>query len=69
MKKILTLLILFSLLPLGVAWRSGNPRIYIEPDTMTVVSGTNTSFEIRVSDVTDLYGVAFDISMLSLIHI
>jgi len=63
MKKILTLLILFSLLPLGVAWRSGNPRIYIEPDTMTVVSGTNVSFEIRVSDVTDLYGVAFDISM------
>lgn len=63
MKKILTFLILFSLLPLGVAWRSGNPRIYIEPDSMTVVSGTPSSFEIRVSDVTDLYGVSFDISL------
>lgn len=62
-KSFLSLLIIILISPFLISFKFQTPKIYIEPQNMTVLSGGVGSFDIRVSDVTDLYGVSFDINM------
>ena len=64
MKKSLILIILILLsISFNYGFKNQTTKIYIEPQNMTVISGEIKSFDIFISNVSDLYGVAFDISI------
>jgi len=64
MKKSLILIILILLsISFNYGFKNQTTKIYIEPQNMTVISGEIKSFDIYISNVSDLYGVAFDISI------
>lgn len=62
-KSLISLILLTFILPFSFGFKNQTTKIYIEPINMTVISGELKSFDIYVSNVTDLYGVAFDISI------
>ncbi|MGC9089285.1 MAG: stalk domain-containing protein [Caldisericia bacterium] len=64
MKRSFILIILIIILTLSnYGFKNQTTKIYIEPQNMTVISGEIKSFDIYISNVTDLYGAAFDISI------
>ena len=64
MKKSLILIVLSLLIiSFNYGFKNQTTKIYIEPQNMTVISGEIKSFDIFISNVSDLYGVAFDISI------
>lgn len=62
-KSIISLILILIVITLNYGFKYQTTKIYIEPQNMTVISGEVKSFDIFVSNVTDLYGVAFNISI------
>ncbi|MBC7194684.1 MAG: hypothetical protein H5U37_03420 [Caldisericia bacterium] len=64
MKKSLFILITIILIStLNMGFKNQSAKIYVEPNNISIQSGTIGAFNIRVSNVTDLYGVSFDINL------
>lgn len=62
-KSFLCLLIIIFISPFFLGLKFQTPKIYIEPQSMTILADGFGAFDIRVSNVTDLYGVSFDINI------
>ncbi|MCX8095493.1 MAG: stalk domain-containing protein [Caldisericia bacterium] len=62
-KSLFCLVIIILISPLFIGLKFQNPKIYIEPQNMSVISGGFGSFDIRISNITDLYGASFDINI------
>ncbi|MDI6861715.1 MAG: stalk domain-containing protein [Caldisericia bacterium] len=62
-KSLFVFLIILLSSTLFLSFKFQTPKIYIDPKNMTVLSGEIRSFDIRISNVTDLYGVSFDINI------
>ncbi len=64
MKKSVYLLIIIILISsFNIGFKNQSAKIFLEPENFTIQSGAIGSFDIRVSNVTDLYGVSFDINL------
>ena len=62
-KSIALILLILLLITFNYGFKNQTTKIYIDPQNMTVVSGELKSFDIFITNVTDLYGVSFDISI------
>lgn len=60
-KNILIRVILLLFITLNLSFTKQSTKLYIEPQNITVIAGQIKSFDIYISNVTDLYGIAFDI--------
>lgn len=62
-KSLISLLVIILIAPIFLSFKYETSKIYIEPQNLTLSSGSIANFEVRVSNVTDLYGVSFDINI------
>lgn len=62
-KSLIVLLVLIIISPLLINFKFQTPKIFIDPKNLTVLSGDIRSFDVRISNVTDLYGVSFEINI------
>ncbi len=60
-KSICIKIILLVFIIFNYSFTYQSTKLYFEPQNLTVISGQIKSFDIYVSNVTDLYGIAFDI--------